>query len=128
MEGRLSAGLLGLVVASLRLAHYAALGFGLIGWAIPVKGVLVAYLIFLPLVALQWRLNRDACVLDNVESWLRHGRFRAGDANPDEGSFIANLIARVLGLRLTPRAVSRLVYGLMAILFTLGAAHLAWRW
>jgi len=116
---------LGPVIALLRIVHYAALGFGLVGWAIPHRGVLIVYLVFLPLVVLQWLVNRDACLLDNVESWLRHGRFRSAGANPDEGAFIANLIARVTGYRMTPRGVSWLVYGLMVVLFLAGAGHLA---
>jgi hypothetical protein len=124
---RLPAGLLGVALVALRTLHYAALGFALVGWAIPDRNMLIGYLAFLPLVALQWRINRDTCVLDNVESWLRYGRYRAGGANPDEGSFIANLIERVFGYRLTPRGAAWLVYGLMVVLFAAGAGHLAAR-
>lgn len=117
-----------LLIAVLRTLHYAALAYGMLGWLIPDRTALIVYLVFLPLIVLQWLLNKDSCLLDNLESWLRHGRFRARDANPDEGSFIANLIERALGIRMTPAGVSRLVYGLMGIFFALGAAHLVLRW
>ncbi len=116
------------LIAGLRIVHYAALAFGALGWLIPSTPVLIAYLVFLPAIALQWRLNQDSCLLDNVESWLRHGRFRAPGTNPDEGAFVANLIHRVFGVRLTRAGADRLIYGLMMAFFILGAAHLAWRW
>lgn len=105
-----------------------ALAFGALGWAIPVKAVLIAYLVFLPALAVQWRLNRDSCLLDNLESWLKHGRFRAGAANPNEGAFLANLVHRVFRIRVLEPLASRLIYIAMAILFAFGAFHLAWRW
>ncbi len=116
------------LIPVLRAVHYAALAFGALGWAIPVKAVLIAYLVFLPALAVQWRLNRDSCLLDNLESWLKHGRFRAGAANPNEGAFLANLVHRLFGIRVLEPLASRLIYIAMAILFAFGAFHLAWRW
>ncbi len=116
------------LIAGLRAVHYAALAFGAIGWLIPVKGVLIAYLVFLTLLVVQWRLNRDSCLLDNAESWLRHGQFRAGPANPNEGAFLANLVHRVFGIMVHEPLASRLIYIVMAVFFIFGAIHLAWRW
>ena len=116
------------LIPVLRAIHYAALAFGAAGWAIPVKGVLIVYLIFLPALAIQWRLNQDSCLLDNLESWLRHGRFRAGPANPNEGAFLANLVHRVFAIRVHEPLASQLIYIAMGVFFLLGAVHLAWRW
>ncbi len=117
-----------LVVAILRVIHYAALAFGAVGWMIPSKPVLIVYLVFLMLLVLQWRLNKDSCLLDNAESWLRHGRFRAGAANPNEGSFLANVVHQVFGIRVHEPLASRLIYIVMGVFFVFGAIHLAWRW
>ena len=57
-------------------------GFIVLGWAIPARGVLIAYLIFLPRHVLHWKLNRDACILNNLENWLRYRRWRAPERNP----------------------------------------------
>jgi len=116
------------IIAALRIVHYAALAFGALGWLIPVKGVLIGYLVFMIALVIQWRLNRDSCLLDNAESWLRHGRFRAGEANPNEGSFLANLVHAVFGIRVHEPLASQLIYIVMAIFFVFGAIHLAWRW
>ena len=116
------------IIVVLRVVHYAALAFGALGWLIPVKGVLIAYLAFMALLVVQWRLNRDSCLLDNAESWLRHGRFRAGRDNPNEGAFLANLVHRVCGIMVHEPLASRLIYIVMAVFFVFGALHLAWRW
>lgn len=116
------------VVLALRGLHYAVLVFILVGWAIPNDTALIAHLILIPALAVQWRFNADSCILDNLESWLRHGRFRARDANPDEGAFLANLIYRILGIRMTTAASNAMIYGLMVLFWALSAAHLAWRW
>lgn len=116
------------IIATLRLVHYAALAFGALGWLVPVKGVLITYLAFMVALVVQWWLNKDSCLLDNAESWLKHGRFRAGEANPNEGSFLANVVHQVFGIRVHEPLASRLIYIVMAIFFIFGALHLAWRW
>ena len=52
--------------------HVVALLFIVLGWANPARGGLLAYLIFLPLMVLHWKLNRDTCILNSIENWLRH--------------------------------------------------------
>lgn len=116
------------IIAILRVIHYAALAFGALGWLVPVNGVLIAYLIFMPLLCIHWQINKDSCLLDNAESWLRHGQFRAGEVNPNEGSFLANLIHQVFGIRVVEPLASRLIYIVMGIFFVFGAIHLARRW
>lgn len=118
----------GALIAVLRIVHYAALAFGALGWLIPVNSVHIVYLIFMPLLCIQWQLNKDSCLLDNAESWLRHGRFRAGEANPNEGSFLANLVHRAFGIRVVEPMASHLIYIAMGIFFVFGAIHLAGRW
>ncbi|BCW87978.1 hypothetical protein sos41_11150 [Alphaproteobacteria bacterium SO-S41] len=126
-EARLPPALLTPAITVLRAVHYGVLFFGLVGWLIPNQTVLVIYLAALIALVLQWRINADTCILDNIESWLRHGRFRAPETNPNEGAFLANFIHRVTGIRLTRAGADILIYSLMALFFVLGAAHLAWR-
>lgn len=115
----------GTIIAGLRALHYGVLAYGLIGWAIPIAEALIFYLIFLPLLVVQWWFNRDSCILDNVETWLTTGIWRAPQHNPGEGNFVRNLIERVFRVRLSDAANNGLVYGLMALFFAFAAAHLA---
>lgn len=115
------------VLPPLRVIHYAVLGYGCVGWVVPDDGWLVFYLVFLPACALQWRLNRDTCILNNVETWLVTGRWRAPEANPEEGGFIPAVVERVFGHRLDAAGTARLTYGLMALFGLLAAVHLVLR-
>jgi hypothetical protein len=103
--------------------HYAILAWGLAGWLIPANGWLVAYLIAMPLLAVQWRLNGGVCVLNNLESWIATGRWR-DESDPNQGGFFAGLIERVTGSRPTAFAVNILSYGLLAMFWVLAAIHL----
>jgi hypothetical protein len=110
---------------ALRIAHYAILGWGVTGWTFPAQGWLIAYLIAMPLIAVQWLVNRNTCVLNNLESWIATGRWRdATDA--EQGGFIAGAFQRATGWRPSPRTADLLSYGLLAVFWVLGAVHLAW--
>ena len=56
----------------------------------PGMAALVFYLFFVPAVALQWQFNANACVLNNLESWLRSGQWR-DPSNREEGAWLATL-------------------------------------
>jgi hypothetical protein len=110
-------------VAALRALHYAILAWGVVGWAIPLAGLLIAYLIATPLIALQWRFNRNTCVLNNVESWLATGRWR-DETDAEQGGFIAGVFERTTGWRPGPRQTDIVSYGLLTLFWFLGLAHL----
>jgi hypothetical protein len=103
--------------------HLVVLAFILLGWTIPARGVLLAYLVFLPAVVLHWKLNHDACVLNNIENWLRFRRWRAPDRNAEEGAWLRNLIGGATGVRLTQGQTDLLTYGAMAVFWFLALAH-----
>ena len=104
--------------------HVAVFLFIALGWAL--RPILLFYLIFLPLVVLHWRLNRGACLLNNVENWLRHRRWRAPAENPEEGAWLRTLLASATGITLSPAAMDRLIYGAMALFWLLGWVHFAY--
>jgi hypothetical protein len=104
--------------------HVAILIFIVAGWAVPQRGILMFYLVFLPLVVAQWRLNRGACVLNNTENWLRHGRWRAPDRNAEEGAWFRTLVRNLTGIALGQRAMDAVIYTAMAIFWALAAIRL----
>ncbi|HVV66153.1 MAG TPA: hypothetical protein VHC42_11845 [Rhizomicrobium sp.] len=103
--------------------HFAVMIFILIGWAAPWRGALVAYLAFLPLVAVQWQFNKNACILNNVESFLRFGSWRSTQ-NAEEGAWLMTLIRNLTGIELKPWHVELLTYGVMAALWFAAFGHL----
>jgi hypothetical protein len=104
--------------------HLAILGFITLGWTVPSRGVLIGYLVFVPATVLQWKLNAGACVLNNLESWLRYGRWRAPDRNPEEGAWLRTLIRSLTGITLTRALMDFIIYGAMALFWALAWRHL----
>ena len=103
--------------------HLAILAFIALGWSIPSRGMLIAYLVFLPAVVLHWKLNAGTCVLNNLESWLRYRRWRAPEHNPEEGAWLRTLIANLTGLVLTRFVMDTVIYAAMTLFWLLGLGH-----
>lgn len=103
--------------------HLVVMGFIVLGWLAPWRPLLVFYLGFLPLVMLQWQLNRDSCVLNNLESLIRTGRWR-NPANPEEGAFILELARRITGRNISQELMNSVIYTAMAVFWGLGLGHL----
>jgi hypothetical protein len=105
------------------LLHFAVMVFIVTGWAIPVRSLLIFYLILVPAVAAQWQCNRNTCVLNNLESLIRNGRWR-DPTNPEEGAWLLMLVRNVLGLRLRPAHMDGFIYGVLVLLWGLAIGHI----
>lgn len=103
--------------------HLGVMVFIVVGWAVPQPGVLMFYLAFLPAVVVQWQFNKNSCVLNNVESLVRTGRWR-DPANVEEGAWFAGLVRSVLRLDLKPVHLDVFVYAVMALFWGLALNHL----
>ncbi|MGA7676096.1 MAG: hypothetical protein WCA78_13755 [Rhizomicrobium sp.] len=103
--------------------HIAIMLIIVAGWAIPARGALAFYLVFLPAMALHWRLNKNACVLNNIESWMRTRRWRDPE-NREEGQWLRTLVKDATGLQLTPAQMDAFTYSILAVLWGLGLWHL----
>ena len=103
--------------------HFAIMVFIIVGWAIPQDRVLQFYLVFLPVVVAHWQFNKNSCVLNNMESLLRTGRWR-DPGNAEEGAWLAGLIRSVLRIELRPAQLDAFVYVVMALFWGLGLNHL----
>ena len=105
--------------------HFVIMIYIVAGWAIPVRATLYFYLAFLPVVAAHWQINRNSCILNNIESWLRYGTWRSV-RNAEEGAWLKTLIKNVTGLDLATWQVDLITYGIMALLWAAGFSHLRW--
>jgi hypothetical protein len=108
---------------SLFIFHIGVGCFVLAGWLIASFAALVFYLVLLPGIAVQWWFNRGCCVLNNLESWLRSGRWR-DPMNREEGAFLAMLFDWLFGARPSRAALDRLSYTVVLLLWLLGLGHL----
>ena len=103
--------------------HFAIMIYIVVGWAVPLRAALAFYLAFLPAVALHWQINKNACVLNNIESWLRTGAWRDPN-NREEGQWLLTLVRDVTGLEFTPAQMDAFTYCVLAMLWGLGLWHL----
>lgn len=105
--------------------HLAIVLFAVVGWLAPWRGLLIFYLCYLPLLPVQWQFNRTSCILNNIETWLRTGRWR-NPSNPEEGAFLLRLIESVLGLHPTMRQMDVIIHALLGVFWLLALSHLLW--
>ncbi len=96
------------------------------GWPAPWRGLLIFYLCYLPLLPVQWQLNRTSCILNNIETWLRTGGWR-NPSNPEEGAFLLRLVENVLGLHPSARQMDVIIHALLGVFWLLALSHLS-RW
>jgi hypothetical protein len=109
------------------LIHIAVLVIVISGWAVPDRAWLIFYLIFLPAMFLHWKLNRDACILSNLENWLRRRRWRMPQSNREEGAWLRTLLADATGIALTSARMNAVIYGAIALFWVLAAIHVSGR-
>jgi len=103
--------------------HLGIMVFIVAGWAIPLSGVLLLYLAFLPAVVVQWQFNKNSCVLNNLESLIRTGRWR-DPGNAEEGAWLLGLVRSVLRVEMKPPQMDVFIYAVMALFWGLGLNHL----
>ena len=104
--------------------HLMILALIVLGWLAPARNFLLFYLVFLPVTVLHWKLNQGACILNNIESWLRYRRWRAPDKNPEEGAWLRTLIKDRTGIAFTRKRMDAIIYAAMALFWLLALAHL----
>ena len=103
--------------------HLLVLTVIVLGWSAPWRGFLIFYLIFIPATVLHWKFNSDACVLNNMENWLRYRIWRAPDRNPEEGAWLRTLIKSWTGIALTRAVMDLIIYSAMILFWILATVH-----
>lgn len=107
--------------------HFAIMLFIVLGWLAPWHAALAFYLVFVPAVFLSWQVNQDSCVLNNIEGWLRTGRWRNKHINPEEGAWLLTLINGVTGFAVTAFQVNLLTNAVLVLGWGLALARLLGR-
>jgi hypothetical protein len=107
--------------------HFAVMIYIVAGWLVPWRPALVFYLLFIPAIYMQWLVNKDTCILNNVEGFMRTGRWRNKEINPEEGAWLLTLANNVTGLEITTFQIAVLTYSVLALVWLLALARLFWR-
>jgi hypothetical protein len=103
--------------------HLAIMLYIVFGWLAPSGIALAFYVCFLPAVATQWLFNKNSCILNNIETLIRTGRWR-NPANEEEGAWLLTLAKSTLGINATPAQMDMFIYAVLVVLWGLGLAHL----
>jgi len=97
----------------------------LVGWIVSCQPALLIYLGLLPAMATGWRLNRQSCILNNLESLIRSGRWR-DPVNQEEGGFLLMLCGWLFKARPHPLLLNRFSYAAVSLLWMLAFSHFSW--
>lgn len=103
--------------------HIGVMVFVVFGWLITSAHVLLFYVVFLPGMYLQWHFNKTSCVLNNIESLIRTGRWR-NPSNREEGAWLRTLVEDVTGWQFTVRQMDAFNNAAIFLLWLLGLGHL----
>ncbi|HTW36878.1 MAG TPA: hypothetical protein VMD53_19825 [Rhizomicrobium sp.] len=107
--------------------HFAVMIYIVAGWLAPWRPALVFYLLFVPAIYMQWTVNRDTCILNNIEGFMRTGRWRNKEINPEEGAWLLTLATDITGLRISTFQINLLTYSVLVLVWLLALARLFWR-
>jgi len=106
--------------------HLALVIFAFLGWLMPWRSALIFYLCYIPVMFVTWQFNDGSCVLNNIETLIRTGKWR-NPANREEGAFLKTLVEDVTGFQPTKGQMNAVIYCLISVFWLLGAGHLAWQ-
>jgi len=105
------------------VVHFLPLIYVVTGWLAPWRGALIFYLAFLPAMFLQWRLNNSSCVLNNIESLIRTGRWRNPE-NREEGAWLRTLVNDRTGWACSRARMDAVINTAMALFWLAASARL----
>lgn len=103
--------------------HFLPLIYVVTGWLAPWRGALIFYLVFLPTMFLQWKLNKSSCVLNNIESLIRTGRWR-NPSNREEGAWLRTLVIDKTGWNVSRTGMDIFINGVLVLFWLLGFVRL----
>ncbi len=103
--------------------HTAMIPYCLFGWVIPYPLWLKIHAAFVPLMIVHWWLNRNVCILTNLESYLRYGQWwRTDDSN--QGGWVENQIKAITGWDPPPRFAEAATYAALIASTAASLIHL----
>ena len=85
--------------------------FVVLGWAIPDPTARLLHLIFLPVMVLQWWLNKGTCILTNLENKIKGD---AGTRHDEQDSqFVRSVLATISQREWTKKEMASIIYGVV---------------
>lgn len=105
--------------------HMGVVALVVTSWMWPAASLWWGMLVLAPIMHLQWRLNDGACLLTDLEHFLRGASSPATESEEvAQTTFVGRALEPIVG-PLAPAAVDRICYGLLWTSFTACALRLA---
>lgn len=112
----------------IQYTHWAVLLFVLTAWFYPWAPALWLHVVFVPLMILHWRTNRNRCFLSQLEEKYKvpheasvHQRVKR-DAH--ESQFIKHVWAKIFRKTPTDRVLNKAIYGIVGLVWAISVARL----
>ncbi len=106
-----------------RKLHFLILIYVLVGWALPQK-LLFAYLLFIPVMILQWLVNDGTCILTNIENYVRQ---KPAAKKVQQGQFLRGVVKKLIGVSPTDKALFWSIYALLGLFWIVALARYFWQ-
>lgn len=101
-----------LSILAIRATHHAILLFVVFGWMFAQQEILIAHMITIPFVILQWKMNEGRCLLTDLEN-----HFLSEREDSESDGFVKGLIHKIFKVQPTENQVLGLMYAVMMISF-----------
>lgn len=108
--------------AFMLLIHFGIIAYACWGWQQTTRIGLFVYILFLPLIVLQWLLNGGTSLVANWESMVRTGHWR-DPHNPFEGHLFQKLFG-IFGLRFTQAQINTMLVLTMSMFWLVAALRM----
>ena len=105
--------------------HTALIPYTLFGWVVPNTLWLKIHAVFVPVMIVHWWLNRNVCILSNLESYLRYGTWWRTD-DSEQGGWVENRVRALTGWTPPPGWADGMTY-VALLLSTLASVVHLWR-
>jgi hypothetical protein len=112
-----------MIARLLHALHILILAFVLMAWLLPWQFVWIVHLMFIPGMILHWYTNANRCVLTEIEAKYRVPEVGV-KKEADEGYFIKTLWAKFFGRVPSEKTLIRVIYAVMALVWSLSLIRL----
>lgn len=104
-----------LLIKAIQYIHMAVLLFVIAAGFSPWREVWLVHVVFVPLMFIHWKTNRNRCVLTQIESRLK------GEREVSESGFIKRVITKFIGREPSERALQRTINSILVVAWSLSA-------
>lgn len=100
--------------------HYIITGFVLLAWLCPNQLVLITHVALVPLLLIHWKSYNNRCFLSDIEAKLSG----VDIAEQEDSPFIRGLLRLFIKQEISSKAVVRVTYLIMFVVFSASAFRL----